>query len=232
MSDQQHEPSHPAPLPRPLWYGLGAAYQYVVDHLVLAGLFLYAYVTLIGLLYSEAVYWTIGINPLDFFEPTDFLLAGLRHPVALTIPVVIFIFYVGLLLIMDLPTSWLRKRFHPAEPDAVESAFRNLVFRLTVFYGIVAALVAAIFIPTLAMMTFDDCSQPVNIYLRKEVAIEVQPTKALSRTIVGSTQRMLLLKDTQANTYAAMPLEVVAEIVHGTQPKGDTSMRIICTIFH
>jgi hypothetical protein len=69
---------------------------------LLLGALLYAYVTTIGIIYSYAIFIKIGINPLSFYDTADFLLAGLRHPAALVIPVVLALINVVFAYLLDI----------------------------------------------------------------------------------------------------------------------------------
>ena len=72
---------------------LVARFRLVAGNVALVGALLYAYVAYVGLVYCVALYWMIGINLINLFEPTDFLLAGLRHPIVLVLPVIFIGYY-------------------------------------------------------------------------------------------------------------------------------------------
>lgn len=211
---------------------LMSSYRYVEENLVFIGVLLYAYVTFVGLLYSEALYWKIGINPLSFFEPTDFLLAGLRHPVALTIPVIILILDLLSTLILFLPALWVvKKKALPAQLARQLERVNRFFLYFNLGSSVLVALLALFLTPAIAIQTIDQCGQPVRIYLRKEAAGERETANPLSRTIIGSTQTMLLLQDADKHAYGVMPVDVMREIIPNGRSAQDSTLRVVCAVF-
>ena len=92
MSVAAPPPKAPSPFRRDYWDSVAESLylkrivEFVGGNLTLVGVLLYAYVSIVGILYCEALYYWVGINPLHFFDASDFLLAGLRHPFALIAP--------------------------------------------------------------------------------------------------------------------------------------------------
>lgn len=219
--------------PLRLWTAVKTGYQYVEGHFVLVGVLLYAYVTLIGLLYSEYLYLKIGLSPFLFFEPSDFLLAGLRHPVALSVPIIVSIVnFIWMVLFFYVPVFGLVTTFFH-EPS---ERLKHVLLRLNIAFSLLSALVVMIFMPFIAVqITIGEeikpqCGEPVQIYLRKEAVGEKEAASPLSRTIIGSTQKMLLLKDTDKQAYGAMPIDVMLRIVPNGPPLS-LGLWFVCAVF-
>jgi hypothetical protein len=97
--------------------------------------------------------------------------------------------------------------------------------------SVLVALFALFFTPSIAMQTINQCGQPVRIYLRKEAIGEQETVKPLSRTIIGSTQTMLLLENRDEQAYGVMPLDIVREIIPRGPSGQDPVLRVICAVF-
>jgi hypothetical protein len=50
---------------------------------------LYLFICFQGVIYDDAVYVKTGVNPLLYFDVSDFLLSGLRHPIIFLIPTIL-----------------------------------------------------------------------------------------------------------------------------------------------
>jgi hypothetical protein len=186
---------------------LGDRFRLITGNVAVVGAILYAYVTYVGLVYSVGLYWIIGINPLSFFETTDFLLAGLRHPVVLVLPVFAAFYYGWFSLVASSESKGVS-----SPSDRRRDIARGL--GIAAFVGVLTA----VFLPMGASYYVGrhahDCGQPAQIYLRKDSLGEQQPGKPLSRSIIGSTQKFLLLDEVQSDpAYSVLPIEIVAEIV-------------------
>jgi hypothetical protein len=209
-----------------------AIYHYAEQHLGLIGVILYAYVSAIGLLYSQSLYWVIGINPLDFFETSDFLLAGLRHPIALVLPAVIFISDAAFSLLLFLPVLSMTPLWKKAGvPDRLVDRFRRLnqiLFHLQLGYAIVATVMFTLMMPVLAAAMVDQCARPVLVHLRKEAAGDEKSAPPLARAIVGSTQKFLFLENPADKTYSAMPIDIVSQVVPDAPSKRSLPERLAC----
>jgi hypothetical protein len=224
----------PAAVP-PLWCTIGYIEKHQVLLYPLIYALLYIYVTLIGLLYFLALYWVTGINLFNFFELTDFLLAGLRHPMVLLVLIIVPLFFwieqnvvvrwvIWCLEYMDKkPSSTTIPQTHS------ESRKSRLYFALATIVPV--ALLILSFIP---LFTIEDkCGAPVRIYLRKDAVGEQQTDKPLLR-IISSTQKMLLLEyvNEPANepAYGLVPVELVQKIDVQRRPPEDWGHRLACIV--
>jgi hypothetical protein len=176
-------------------------FRLVTGNVALVGALLYAYVTFVGLSYSVDLYWTIGFNPLNLFETADFLLAGLRHPIVLVLPVIVVVY-----MLFFLASSGSEGVSSPSD----RRRNSTVTLKIAVFFG----ALTAVFLPMGASYyVVRNCGQPAQIYLRKDSLAEQEPSKPLSRSIIGSTQKFLLLDELQSDpAYSVLPIESVAEI--------------------
>ncbi len=200
---------------------LVARFRLVAGNVALVGALLYAYVAYVGLVYCVALYWMIGINLINLFEPTDFLLAGLRHPIVLVLPVIFIGYYWCFSLVAFGRTKEVSSLSHRRHIN---------VFMLgTVVFGVLPALLLPIGASYYVGLHAHDCGQPVQNYLRKDSLGEQEPGKPLLRSIIGSTQKFLLLAEVQSDpAYSVLPVESVAEIVVRDLP---ARRSIYCRLF-
>jgi hypothetical protein len=138
---------------------------YIEEHRVFIGVLFYLYATLIGLLYFLALYWVTGINLFNFFELTDFLLAGLRHPVLLLLPIIfslgLGIYHYGFMQVFIPFLEWVEKKTSSSTtiPQThSESRKSNLYFTLALIVAL--ALVFLPFIPLFTIENIHTCAPP------------------------------------------------------------------------
>jgi hypothetical protein len=79
--------------PAAAWLRLRSTFRWVVENWLIVSILLYVYVTIVGLAFAISFQLKTGLDSLYFYDPTDFLLAGLRHPAALAIPIIIFLLF-------------------------------------------------------------------------------------------------------------------------------------------
>jgi hypothetical protein len=230
----------PATVPL-LWRTIGYIEKHQVLIYPLIYALLYIYVTLIGLLYFLALYWVTGVNLFNFFELTDFLLAGLRHPMVLLVLIIVPLFFwieqnvvmrwfIWWLEYMDKKPSSMSSTSSTTIPQIrSESRKSRLYFALATI--VPAALLILSFIP---LFTIEDkCGAPVRIYLRKDAVGEQQTDKPLLR-IISSTQKMLLLEyvnePADEPAYGLIPVDLVQKIDVQRRPPEDWGHRLACIV--
>lgn len=222
-----------------------AGYRFVLEHLALVGVALYAYVTLVGLAYSEAIYWRIGINPLNYFGPTDFLLAGLRHPGALILPPTLLLISYASTIMVWLPSLLMVKVFFACFGSRLASRYPRIFdpqvgsklesfVRLWAYFNLFAvtleALAGLFLVPFLAVKAVPKCHQPVQISLRADAVGEKKAAIQQKIIIIGSSQTMLFAIDQKTHLYTAIPTDTVASINARGPAKQQFLEKVACTV--
>jgi hypothetical protein len=240
-------PSAPAttPISVLLRQRLRGGYRFVLEHLALVGVALYAYVTLVGLAFSEAMYWRIGINPLNYFGPTDFLLAGLQHPGAVILPPFILLLSYAWTILLWLPSVWTVKKFFVRYGSGLASRYpvvfapqigsrAERLVRQWVYFNLFAvtleALAGLFLMPFMSVEAVSECHQPVQISLRADAVGEKQAAISQKFVIIGSSQTMLFAIDQKSHLYTAIPTDTVASIGASQPAKQQLLKKIACTV--
>jgi hypothetical protein len=191
------------------------------------------------------MYWRIGINPLNYFGPTDFLLAGLQHPGALILPPVILLSSYVWTIVLWLPGLWigrvffvrfgsgLTSRYPVIFAPKIGSRIESLV-RLWLYFNLFAvtleALAGLFLMPFLAVKAVPECHQPVQISLRADAVGEKQAAIQKKVVIIGSSQTMLFAIDQETHFYTAIPTDTVASVGASQPSKQQFLEKITCTV--
>jgi len=120
-----------------------------------------------GIIYDNAIYYLTGVNPLLYFDLSDFLLSGLRHPVVLVIPT---------LLVFPIIFVHVALLHH-----------KHYAVGMSLIYGFafLAAFVTPIFT---AYMKIPDCGQYISIRSSKETS-----STSFDGLLYGSTSKFLFV---------------------------------------
>jgi hypothetical protein len=116
------------------------------NHAYIFGI-LYLVVCVMGVIYDNAIYYRTGVNPLLYFDLSDFLLSGLRHPLILVIPILL------VFPIIFVHVALLRHKHYAVGMS------------LTYGFALLVALATPIFT---AYMKIPGCGQHISIHFGKE----------------------------------------------------------------
>ncbi len=105
----------------PIFRALLALWAYALERPAVFGAIAYLYVSAIGLLYNAVYFRGFDIDVLAFYEVGDFLLAGLRRPLILLIPIAIVAASI-LLGVVTVVLDRLHKRFRRELESSLSSA--------------------------------------------------------------------------------------------------------------
>jgi hypothetical protein len=213
--------------PAAVWRRLRSGCRWAIENWLTVSILLYVYVTVIGLAFAISFQLKTGIDALYFYDPTDFLLAGLRHPAALVIPVVVFLLFLIFGLIYQFMYTlllWFIERYKKYNPDIAKNKHINIIlkkltytvrgwFYLEFYMNLLVLLGLIVFVPFLAMQYFETCGQSASILLRADAIGEADAGKSLSGTIVGSMHTMLLLENNNGGDFRAIPMDGIREVI-------------------
>jgi hypothetical protein len=166
--------------------------HYAAKHSPLA-ILLYGMICVVGVFYDETVYYLKGVNPLLYFDVSDFLLSGLRHPLIFLTPIVSVIL-IGLLGI------WLGLHKYHTKKYYIISTF--VVGGATIFASIETA-----------SYKIDHCGQDISITFNEKLA---SPKDDGPWVLYGSTNKVIfaerkLAKDGPLVLYGSANKAIVAE---------------------
>jgi hypothetical protein len=237
MSVGAPPPIAPSPFRRDYWANVAEALYlkqivaFVGANLTLVGVLLYAYVSSVGILYCEALYYWIGINPLQFFDASDFLLAGLRHPFALIAPALYALSYIAFAVIggtLWAFTSWLGSRAPDNFAIRLLRTFRPVSLRFSLFYALFIFVFVALAVPLGTAFFAQSCGSPVTIQLHADASAGQTTDTPLHMIIVGSTQKVLLLRAPDNNRFMALPYDSISQISAGKDETRDVGNALFC----
>jgi hypothetical protein len=165
--------------------------QVVHDNPTLVSSLLYLYVTGTGILYSFILYRQFRINIFDYSEIGDFLLAGLRNPLAL-----LFVaFQVGLLLLLITITNPQPSRRTVRSSDETSARDVRRMTTLFVLLIIIGAGIGSIGLPILsagrvAQAIKDGGQTSVEVRYSSSTDAADQVTKP-GLELIGATQKVV-----------------------------------------
>ena len=200
------------------------------NHAYMFGI-LYLVVCVMGIIYDNVIYYRTGVNPLLYFDLSDFLLSGLRHPLILVIPILLVfpIIFVHVALL---------HHTHYAVGMSLTYGFAFLV-----------ALATPIFT---AYMKIPGCGQHISIHFGKEssrpfdgllysstskVLFVAEEPPSPDQSVAGSlkpdpnTNLIPIVSPTEHKLEAILLDDVHRIRFHNTRPMAGPASDLLCVVF-
>ena len=148
-------------------------------------------------------------------------------PVVLALPILVLMIELVFTAIIFLPALWLIKqkwtqsivghtgRFLKISPADLAVKLDRWV-RVSMYVGmaftVLAAILPLVLLPLISVESLSPCGQAAVVLLRADAVGEADAEKPLSRIVLGSIGKMLLVGNAADKTYGMIPMEDVREI--------------------
>jgi hypothetical protein len=223
---------------RVCWYGIrdGAGFYYAArlframrDSKITVLTMIYAYATAFGIIYAVIFFAKTGINVFQYSDLEDFLMLGLRHPIALAVPLFLLAWMflssvIGAIVSSAVLLMFYRlgTLFFPIETVKFYCYFmvRFLASGFSLFamlFGIGYALFLVVEIP-IASLERRDCQSELEITSKAEQAGASTPATEVA--ILSTTDNYLFVREGDNDEHHVIPRETLgdAKIVRVPDP--------------
>jgi hypothetical protein len=164
--------------------------RFIKNYAIISAI-LYIFICFLGVIYDDTVYVKTGVNPLLYFDITDFLLSGLRHPIIFLIPTIVTI---GIILV---GTVLGLHKYHTTAYYSISSASLLCIAGYITIHS--------------ANYKMEYCGQDVSITFNEKSA---SPTKPFEGMIYGSTNKVVFVEP-----RSPVDNDTPQDIIHAKLPK-------------
>jgi hypothetical protein len=192
---------------------ISRALTYVRSNPTYVGTLLYLTICFLGLVYNQTVFAITGLNPTLYFDVSDFILSGLRHPVVLVTPIVLAGFVV-------------------AGRDLLLRHKDNIGKKITRYVGYFVAVFVAGCVPILtAYLKVPACGQEISINFDNENS--GTPNADWSWLLYGTTSKFIFAAhevDDKQLKYVAIPFDKISKMTFRHTLYQEEPYSVLCKI--
>jgi hypothetical protein len=179
---------------------IGHTVSIFVANYALVGTLLYGFICVAGVFYDNTIYYYKSVNPLLYFDISDFILSGLRHPIIFLIPVLLAILIIIIGAVLKFSKGDLK-----------------IYYILSILLITITTLVMSYYA---AKYKINNCGQDIVIHLTQ--ATTSTPKEVM---LYGSTSKVIFVENKEDAVYpdkaVAIPFDGIQRITFKNRHNGE-----------